>query len=145
MWYRTSGSSEMMYFTDILLLTICVMLNNVFCRVRECFRLLYKVYPMMEELTYISASPMYKDAGVSPLLMSPVKQEYYWSRHRFPSGLRLPCWHHYISGASDHFYYRNEKIKRIWYIAENDFVHLTYVELLYDSYKWIGRQCFFKV
>lgn len=79
---------------------------------------------MSEEMTYITASPSKRPLHYSNLAMAPVKQEYYFSRKRFPNGISLPCWHHYIPSSVENIFVRSKNITRKWYYANEDLTNL---------------------
>lgn len=112
-----------------LLFTLFAVPKNGYCRVRSGLKLRYKMYPLSEESSYVSSSPMYRESSYSTLLAPPIKQEYYWSRRRFLNGLRLPCWQHYVPCTIDHLYSKSGKVQRMWYMVRGDFTDLRY-ELL---------------
>lgn len=97
---------------------------------------------MSDELTYVTSSPSRRPSHYANLAMTPVKQEYYFNRRRFPNGINLPCWHHYVPSRVDYFFVKSENVTRRWYYAEQNLVDLKYKQFLFSK---IILACIYRV
>lgn len=85
---------------------------------------------MFKEMTYVSASPMYRDRDLSPMALTPIKQEYYWVEQLAMQGLKLPCWHHNFPSVFENTPSSRNSIQRLWFVVEEDFTNIRSLSAL---------------